>query len=462
MIPSSQSERSPHRPAGYSVAQGAEYSRLKLQVILSVTLCYAAYYLVRKDFVMVLPNLAAEGWCKRELGLVMAAMTVTYGLSNFLMGFVADRIPVRKLMPVCLVISALVSLVLAGVTINSCPFYLVMGLMVVNGWVQGVGWPSSAKIIAHWFSREERGRATSFWNLSNNLGAGLLGPIAIVAMTYFTLWQCKLVIPGVIALVVACITLFWLHDRPQDCGLPELQEKESEEKLSHDADKQVLEKEDKGFVRTCLVMPELWLLALLNICVYFVRYGVIDWVPLYMTEERHFSFDVASWAFMVFEFAAIPGTLLCGYLSDRVFRGRRVPGNLLNMSLVLLALLGYWQCSADHWLLPVFMLGMIGFFIYGCVVLLHVHIIDIAPRRYVAACVGFCGLFGYLLGASGSSLLLGTIVDTWGWDWAFKVITFAGVAGLILLMMLWYYDRNRLGPEGALAEAVNETSAAPS
>ncbi|MTI13419.1 MFS transporter [Sansalvadorimonas verongulae] len=434
-------------PAGYNQTQTQVYARLRLQVLFSVFFCYSAYYLVRKNFVLIMPDLVGQGWSKSELGTAMAVMTVSYGLSNFIMGFVADRFSARWLMPVCLLVSAVMSLALAGATWASCPFAVIAFLMVINGWAQGLGWPSSAKVIAHWFRREERGRATSFWNLSNNLGAGLLGPLAIFSVSVFSIWQSKLILPGLIALGVGFVSLMWIRDRPEDCNLPPLLEKESEEKLSNAGCGTSDPGGVRGFLQTCLRMPDLWILALLNMCVYFIRYGVIDWVPLYMTEGRGFSFEVASWAFTAFEFAAIPGTLLCGYISDRVFHGRRVPVNLLNMALVLLALLGYWHCDASHWLQPILMLSAIGFLIYGCVVLLHVHIIDIAPRKYVAASVGFCGLFGYLLGASGANLLLGRVVDFWGWDGAFQLITAAGVICLVLLLILWVRDNNRLSSE---------------
>ncbi len=444
----------PAVPAGYSRAQAKDYARLRLQALFSIFLCYAAYYLVRKDFVLILPDLVAQGWSKRDLGLAMAVMTVTYGVSNLVMGFVADRFSIRKLMPVCLLISAAISLALAGATMTSCPFVIILLLMSCNGWVQGVGWPSSAKVIAHWFQREERGRATSFWNLSNNLGAGILGPLAILAVSVCAFWQVKLVIPALLAVVIAVICWFWLRDCPEDYGLPALEEQGGEEAVTAEPGEESFKKKTtvRGFCSTCLKMPELWLLALLNVCVYFIRYGIIDWVPLYMIEARQYSFEVASWAFTTFEFAAIPGTLLCGYLSDRFFRGRRVPMNILSMSLVLLALLGYWHCSSEHWIFPVSMLAVIGFLIYGCIVLLHVHIIDIAPRRYVAACVGFCGLFGYFFGASGANFVLGAVIDSWGWDGGFQLITAMGVIGLVLLLLLWILDINRLEPEAVPAD----------
>ncbi|MCL6270854.1 MFS transporter [Sansalvadorimonas sp. 2012CJ34-2] len=448
---------SPDVPPGYSHSQLKTYSRLRLQVLLGIFFCYAAYYLVRKDFVLVLPDLVSQGFSKSELGQVMAIMAIIYGISNFVMGFLADRVTVRWLMPGCLILSALISLGLAGATYMHCPFFLIAILMGMNGWVQGAGWPSSAKIIAHWFQRQERGRATGFWNLSNNLGAGILGPLAIVAVTISSVWQTKLLLPAVIAIIAAVTCIFWLRDKPEDTGLPALSDSSHGEKPIVCEEGEPKEKNTfKGFCKDCLTMPQLWVLAMVNVCIYFIRYGVIDWVPLYMTEARHFSFEVASWAFFAFEFAAIPGTLLCGFVSDRIFRGRRVPVNLLYMSLVLLALLGYWHCDADdHWFMPVLMLVLIGFLIYGCVAISHVHMIDVAPRRYVAACVGFCGLFGYMLGASGSNLLLGAVIDSRGWEGAFQMITGSGVLALALLLLLWYLDNNKPGPVTEPADSMD-------
>ncbi|CAM3604679.1 MFS transporter [Parendozoicomonas haliclonae] len=440
-------KKTPEIPVGYTRTQANEYSRIRLQVLISVFLCYSAYYLVRKDFVLVVPDLAAEGWSKQYLGLVMAVMTVSYGLSNLFMGFLADKVSIRRLMPVCLVVSACASLGLVWVTATSCSLILILILMFINGWMQGVGWPSSAKAIAHWFQKEERGRATSFWNLSNNLGAGLLGPLAILAVAVCSWWQCKLLFPAVLALTTAFVCWRWIRDRPEDCGLPPLQDTQEANHTEHEEEADKAESGLRGFVACCLKLPELWLLAILNVCVYFIRFGVIDWVPLYMIEKCGVSFEIASWAFTTFEFAAIPGTLLCGYVSDKLFKGRRVPVNLLNMSLVLLALLGYWQCSDEHWIVPILMLGIIGFLIYGCVVLLHVHIIDIAPRRYVAACVGFCGLFGYLFGASGANLVLGGVIDSWGWDGGFQLITSIGIVAVLILLLLWQMDNNRIRPD---------------
>ncbi|MDE4990590.1 glycerol-3-phosphate transporter, partial [Francisella tularensis subsp. holarctica] len=46
--------------------------------------------------------------------------------------------------------------------------------MLVNGWVQGMGWPSCARIMKHWFCANERGTKMGIWNTAHNVGAGIL------------------------------------------------------------------------------------------------------------------------------------------------------------------------------------------------------------------------------------------------------------------------------------------------
>ncbi len=433
-------------PDEYSVAQLEVYSRLRLQVLLGAFLSYSAYYLVRKNFVMAMPDLVALGFTKGDLGLALSALAMSYGISNFLMGHLSDRIDTRKLMPLCLISSAIISLVLGFAPVAQLPLLALVIMMAVNGCLQGAGWPASAKVIAHWFHRKERGRAMSFWNLSHNIGCGLLGPIAIAAVFLFSDWQSKFYLPAFIALFVAVISYFLLRDKPTDCGLPPPFPEQCVD-VEINREKRSFVRSQKLFFKHCLNMPVLWLLALANACIYFVRYGVIDWAPLYLTEVRQFSFEVASWAFFAFEYAAIAGTLLCGYVSDRYFRGKRTPVTILFLSLVAISLLFYWQSVENYSWYSIAALICLGFLIYGPLMLIHVHVIDVVPLPFAGTAAGFCGFFGYLFGATSANLLLGWVVDIYGWDTCFQLMMGACLFALLLMLLLWLWENGNPRPD---------------
>ena len=87
------------------------------------------------------------------------------------------------------------------------------------------------------------------------------------------------------------------------------------------------------------VLPNryLWAIAVANAFCYFVRYGVVNWIPTYLETAKGFSFQQSSIAWSLYEYAAIPGTIACGWISDRWFKGRRAPTTMLFMALTLVA-----------------------------------------------------------------------------------------------------------------------------
>ena len=51
--------------------------------------------------------------------------------------------------------------------------------------------------------------------------------------------------------------------------------------------------------------------------------------------------------FSILELAGIGGTVLCGYVSDRMFKGRRSPAGILFLIATVGAILLYWLPSSD-------------------------------------------------------------------------------------------------------------------
>ena len=181
----------------------------------------------------------------------------------------------------------------------------------------------------------------------------------------------------------------------------------------------------------------LWTIAIANAFVYFVRYGVLDWAPTYLNEVKNFSFEQSGWAYAFYEFAGIPGTLICGWLSDKVFSGRRAPASILFLALTLVCVLVYWLNPPGNPGLDIAMLIGIGFFIYGPVMLIGVQALDLAPKKAAGTAAGFTGLFGYVGGAVAASIVIGLVVDAAGWDAGLGLIAAACVMAMVLISFTW-------------------------
>jgi OPA family glycerol-3-phosphate transporter-like MFS transporter len=173
-----------------------------------------------------------------------------------------------------------------------------------------------------------------------------------------------------------------------------------------------------------------------------VRYGVLDWAPTYLGEVKNFSFEERGWAYAFYEFAGIPGTIVCGWMSDRIFSGRRAPVSIVYMALTLVCVLVYWLNPPGNPAVDIAMLIGIGFFIYGPVMLIGVHALDLAPKKAAGTAAGFTGLFGYVGGAVSASVIIGLVVDSSGWDAGFGLIAGACVIAMILIALTWTAEKS--------------------
>ena len=97
------------------------------------------------------------------------------------------------------------------------------------------------------------------------------------------------------------------------------------------------------------------LLALANVFVYALRYGVLSWTPTYLSQVHHVSVTKGIAGFSLFELAGLVGTLACGWVSDKVFHGNRTKTGITFMVGVGISLVAYWLApvGTPYWLLTV-------------------------------------------------------------------------------------------------------------
>jgi MFS transporter, OPA family, glycerol-3-phosphate transporter len=414
------------------------YKRLRFQVFMGIFIGYAGFYLIRKNFSLAMPYLLQEGFTKGQLGLILSALPIAYGVSKFLMGSVSDRSNARYFMAAGLILSAIVNIIYGASATVLSSVMLMFVLMFFNGWFQGMGWPPSGRTMVHWFSTSERGTWMSVWNVAHNIGGGLIGPLAILGIAIFGSWHSIFYFPAIIAIFIAIFIVITVRDTPQSCGLPPIEEYKNEfpdnEQVA-DREKEMTAKEI--FFKYVLVNKFLWYIAIANAFVYLVRYGVVDWAPTYLTQAKGYSHNSSDWAYFLYEYAGIPGTILCGYLSDKLFQGRRAPIGVIYMIFVIFAILVYWLTPAGHHLADNLALIAIGFLIYGPVMLIGVQAIDLAPKKAAGTAAGLTGLFGYLIGTVLANAGMGYVVQFYGWTGGFIMLLASCVLAIFFFALTW-------------------------
>ncbi|MDR2147343.1 MAG: glycerol-3-phosphate transporter [Tannerella sp.] len=423
----------PHKPLKPKEAVDPTYKRLRWQVFIGIFIGYAGYYIVRKNFSLAMPYLEEMGFNKGLLGVAISANAIAYGISKFLMGGVSDRSSARKFLPLGLALSALVTLLLgtkAGISSIAVMFLL----QFMIGWFQGMGWPPCGRVMTHWFSHNERGTKMSIWNCAHNVGGMVMGPMAAAGIVWFGTWQAGIFwFPAAVALVIAVVAYALTRDTPQSCGLPPVEEYRNDYPPNYSAKSEQELTAREIFFKYVLNNKILWYIALANAFIYMVRYGVLDWAPTYLKETKSYDIREIGWAYFLYEFAAIPGTLICGWLSDRIFKGRRALTTMIYMALVALFVLVYWQFGNSPVIVSICLIA-IGFLIYGPVMLIGVHALDLAPKKAAGTSAGLTGFFGYFFGtALLANIGLGYIVENWGWNGSFISLLIACALAFILV-----------------------------
>ena len=411
----------PPAPALPAEQVDSEYRRHRRNVFVGIFIGYAAYYLVRKNFALAIPDILDEypQYSKAALGSAMTGLSIAYGVSKFVMGSVSDRSNPRWFMTLGLLLSCAIALVFGSVKAIYGSLVLIVGLQVLNGWVQGMGWPPCGKTMVHWFSASERGRTVAFWNIAHNIGAGIMATLALLGVWLFNDWGAKFYFNAAWAALGAGVIWILLRDTPQSCGLPPVEVHKNDYPPDYSAADERTFTFREIFFGHIFNNKFLWAIAVANAFVYFVRYGVVDWIPTYLQTAKGFSFKDSSLAWSLFEFAAIPGTILCGWMSDKVFNGRRASATILFMGFTLIGLVIYGLNRQGPLWIDYTALVIIGFFVYGPIMIIGLHALELVPKKAAGTAAGFTGFFGYVFGSAIAGSGVGWIADHWGWGGVF-------------------------------------------
>ncbi|MEO7272719.1 MAG: phosphoglycerate transporter protein PgtP [Vicinamibacterales bacterium] len=399
----------------------ADYKRLRRQVFIGIFVGYAGYYLVRNNLALAIPDILREHpeYSKAQLGSALTGLSIAYGVSKFLMGSVSDRSNPKYFLPLGLLLSCAIMFAMGTAKAIYGSLALLILLQTVNGWVQGMGWPPCGKTMVHWFSTNERGLVVSTWNVSHNVGGALVANLALLGVTLTGDWGAKFYFNAIIAAVVAVIAFLLLRDTPQANGLPPIEAYRNDYRPDYSADHERTFTYREIFFEHVLTNRYLWAIAFANAFVYFVRYGVVNWIPTYLETAKGFSFQQSSLGWSLYEYAAIPGTIACGWVSDRWFKGRRAPATILFMALTLVAVVVYWLNLRGPLWIDYAALIAIGFLIYGPIMIIGLHALDLVPKKAAGTAAGFTGFFGYVFGSAIAGSGVGWIADHWGWNGVF-------------------------------------------
>ena len=439
-------------PAIEPVARAEIYPKYKYwrnRQLLSTYIGYIVYYFLRKNIPVAAPLMTKDlGISKAAFGMFFTLHDLIYGFAKYVAGTLADRSNPRILLSLGLLMAALCNV---GFGLGST--VTVLGVLwVLNGFFQGFGFPPSARILSHWFRPRERGLKWGIFNTSHQVGTFAILTLSAYWGSHYG-WRYCFFFPALIGIGTAVFLYASIRDTPASLGLPPVEEPWDIEdapvsftpsgEVSEDAGpigfkEPVAQEEDLAELvsRRVYRNPALWLACFANFFVYTVRYGILNWAAIYLTEVKQVSLVQAGLVSGIFELSGLVGCLMAGWATDRFFQSRRAPVCFFSMLFCAFWIVAYWQVPAGNWQMSAVCIAGIGFTVYGPQFLGGLMSADLAGKRAAGTAVGFHGFFGYLSGIL-SGVGVSSLQAHFGWDGAYLMLAVSAVLGGLVFIPIW-------------------------
>ncbi len=419
----------PH-PPGFRPRRGLNWA--------FIGLLYTSFYMCRYNLPLASSAISGEfGFSKAQIGSIITTALLAYACGQIVNGLLADRLGGRRAM----LIGAAGTIVM-NVVFGIASFWGLLWLFVlirgIDGYMQAFGTPGMVKINAAWFRHTERGGFAGIFGFMINLGRfGIfkLGPALLAGFTFLGLiripplhWRWLFWIPAGIALVIgACMALI-VKDKPEEANFPPVN---PEEETSGQVQVKVFD-----VFKIIVTNPVIWIVACAYACTGSVRQSLDQWFPRFLQEVHHVDYQSAQFQLVAFSipFVASAGSLISGFISDKVFSGRRAPvaaGLYFLETLVILSAAQFHNVNA-----AIFFLVLISLTANATHSILGTAAaMDIGGAKMAGFASGVIDSFQYF-GGSLAGYFLGALLDrSWG-NYFYFMAPFGIIGGLLMMSIL--------------------------
>ena len=376
----------------------SKYTTLRNKTFWGVTVAYSLYYVCRMSLSVVKQPLIDEGVLTAgQLGVIGSALLFVYAVGKFMNGFIADYCNIRRFMFTGLAISAAVNLLMGIIGVvngfMAIPvamiFFLFAVLWGINGWMQSMGSPPGVISLSRWFPQSKRGTFYSIFSASPYLGefiSFILTGLIVGAVG----WQWGFVVAASAGAAGAILILLTVSDTPESEGLPSIQQ------LSGEPVKQVDKMPTRELQRMIFRHPGIWVIALSSAFIYITKYAIAGWGVLFLQKERAFTLEQATQIIAFSAVFGVLGTVLAGWLSDKIFNSDRIKPAILSGVVAFISLAFFLFAGGGYMMnivyVSVFSLSM---GVLYCIVA-GLMAVDIVPRKATGAALGIVGISSYV------------------------------------------------------------------
>ncbi|XVF47977.1 hypothetical protein PTKIN_Ptkin03bG0153200 [Pterospermum kingtungense] len=324
----------------------------QISVLILTFLAYASFHASRKPPSIVKSVLgptiqsnsssADTGWAPfngpegpHRLGDLDLVFLSSYAIGMYFAGHVGDRIDLRLFLVFGMMGSGLFTIIFGFAywfDVHLLSYF--MGVQVVSGIFQSIGWPCVVSVVGNWFGKEKRGLIMGVWTSHTSVG-NIIGSVTASGVLEFG-WGWSFLVPGVLVIVVGVLVFCFLVVSPDDLGF-EMMSSGMEIEMNVEGESvgnlQKVESEEAGLLEdkdsdslVAIGFLEAWRLpgvAPFAFSLFFsklVAYTFLYWLPFYIRHTAvagvHLSHKTAGILSTIFDIGGVFGGVMAGFVSD--------------------------------------------------------------------------------------------------------------------------------------------------
>jgi cyanate permease len=258
------------------------------------------------------------GMTSGQMGLVLGTWQLVFIGTASPLGSAIDRFGARKAIAIGLGVM-LLSMVLRGLAPNFETLLLAVALFGFGGPIVGAGLP---KVVAQWFSGNERGPATGIYIVGRDIGAVLaLSTAASLVIVLTGSWRGMSIVYGAILLIALVIWVVLARDVEPD---PDALAKRSD--LA-----------ERVRFADLLRVRNVRIVLLMGFFVFLLNHSLQSWLPT-LLQERDFSMQASGRWVALGLAAAMATNFLVPAVTRHGYRGMVLSGMLVGGSLTTIGL----------------------------------------------------------------------------------------------------------------------------
>jgi ACS family glucarate transporter-like MFS transporter len=315
-------------PGTKPILTAATTSRVRWFLVFWLFVLSAVSYLDRVNFSIASPSIADSYHLSGvQLGGVVTAMMIGYGLCQTIGGWLADRIGPRRVLTAGVIwwgiFTALTALVPAGIR---GALFLFVAVRFLLGAGEAVIYPSANQFVARWIPVRERGIANGWIFAGVGAGAGLTPLLITYIMVHYG-WRSSFWVCALIGFIAGGIWFLTARDTPAEhprVSAAELAGIQSGIRLGTPQGK-TSERADPGSLvpwARVVRSKEVWAITLSYFCYGYVAWIFFAWFYWYLAKVRGLNLKASAVYTMLPFLAMLVCCLLGGTMNDLLTKWR--------------------------------------------------------------------------------------------------------------------------------------------